>query len=267
MDNDFIHGDKFADFADVSRNWPKDSHDLDVLGKENQIIFCKIDYLKEIFEALRGNKKRHILITHNSDYPVNEERYSWKPECIVKWYGQNVDIKRDDVIPIPVGVERPDGLGYSADYPAIQVQAAKEKKIRGLVYMNHTDRNNREEREYVTKNWGGLPYVTHQKTRNTFKEYLEAVHSHKFVVSPRGNICCDAHRTWEAIYLGTIPIVKRDVKMESWAELPILIVNDWVPLPKKYLEVEYANTMLTSNTEKASMAYWINRIQKEKEAL
>ena len=36
-------------------------------------------------------------------------------------------------------------------------------------------------------------------------EYLRTLGQHRFVLSPRGN-GLDAHRTWEALMVGTIPI-------------------------------------------------------------
>ena len=38
-------------------------------------------------------------------------------------------------------------------------------------------------------------------------QYLMTLGSHKFVLSPRGN-GLDAHRTWEAMLVGAIPIVR-----------------------------------------------------------
>ena len=54
-----------------------------------------------------------------------------------------------------------------------------------------------------------------------------------FVVCPEGN-GIDTHRMWEALYLRTIPIIKRN-KISIFikkAKLPVLILNKWSDLSK-----------------------------------
>jgi hypothetical protein len=262
--DDFIHGDKFAAIASVSRNWPEDNHHLELLGKTDQIIFCKIDFLQEIFDKLHDNKHRHVLITHNSDIPVDYEKWNARPPCIKKWFAQNCKVVHEDLIPIPIGLQRPKGGVLSGDYPAIQAQTAQPKDIINLVYMNHTDKTNPLEREPITRNWGRMKYVTHQPPVISFKGFLKMVHSHDFVLSPQGNIECDAHRTWEAIYLGTIPIVKRSVFIEFFSDLPMLIVDNWTVLSEEELKYERNRIRREkTNLEKSRMSYWANRIEEE----
>ena len=45
----------------------------------------------------------------------------------------------------------------------------------------------------------------------------------------RGGIGADCHRTWEAMYLSIVPIVKRSAMAEHFWEigLPLMIVDDW----------------------------------------
>jgi len=260
--DDFIHGDKFAELADVSRNWPEENKNLDDLGKRDQIVFCKIDFLGEVFEKLRQCDKKIVLITHNSDIHVDKDKYDSRPRCIKKWFAQNCKYKADDLIPIPIGLQRPKGGTLSGDYPAIQEQAAKIKVIRNMVYMNQVDRTNLKEREEVRVKWGPLKYVTMEHA-TPFKQFLESVHSHKFVLSPQGNNDSDAHRTWEAIYLGTIPIVKRSVYTETYSDLPILIVDNWDVIPEDELFMQYESIMKLKgdSLEKSTMTYWEKKIK------
>jgi hypothetical protein len=48
----------------------------------------------------------------------------------------------------------------------------------------------------------------------------------KFVVSPPGN-GYDCHRTWEAIYLGAVPIVLKEYWPFQKYRLPVLVVDTW----------------------------------------
>ena len=47
-----------------------------------------------------------------------------------------------------------------------------------------------------------------------------------FVASPHGN-GLDCHRTWEALCLGCIPIVKTSPLDDLYEGLPVLIVGEW----------------------------------------
>jgi hypothetical protein len=57
--------------------------------------------------------------------------------------------------------------------------------------------------------------------------FLAQLRAHDFVLCPRGN-GVDTHRIWETLYMGGIPIVRRD---ESWPSLlinlPVVFVDNW----------------------------------------
>jgi hypothetical protein len=50
--------------------------------------------------------------------------------------------------------------------------------------------------------------------------------SHTFVLSPRG-VGLDCYRTYEALLLGSYPIVKSSALDGVFERLPVLIVEDW----------------------------------------
>jgi len=60
-----------------------------------------------------------------------------------------------------------------------------------------------------------------------YKSYLQHLKKHKFCISPEGN-GIDCYRTWESLYMKTIPICKRSIVVEEFAKtFPIYIVDDW----------------------------------------
>jgi hypothetical protein len=79
-----------------------------------------------------------------------------------------------------------------------------------------------------------------------------------FVISPPGN-GIDCHRTWESIYLGAVPVVKRGFLADSLlAKLPILAVNEWqevFSLERKALEDLYFH-IRSAEDEAAYFDYW-----------
>ena len=62
------------------------------------------------------------------------------------------------------------------------------------------------------------------------KKYRQMLANSAYVLSPPGN-GADCHRTWEAIYLGAIPIVLRKYWPFSHLDLPVLVVEDWSEIP------------------------------------
>ena len=68
-----------------------------------------------------------------------------------------------------------------------------------------------------------------------FENYLVALREHRFALSPPGR-GLDTHRTWEALMVGTIPIVIRSPLDILYDKLPVLIVDDWSEITPEFLE-------------------------------
>ena len=90
---------------------------------------------------------------------------------------------------------------------------------------------------------------------------------HVFVASPRGN-GLDTIRTWEALMLGCIVIVRRIpgdggcALEELYHDLPVVIIDRWSDLTRDFLSLilsEYAQR--TFRYEKLGTSYWIERIE------
>ena len=81
---------------------------------------------------------------------------------------------------------------------------------------------------------------------------------YKFVLSPPGN-GIDCHRTYEAIALGCIPIVKSSPLDPLYEGLPVIIVQDWSEVTRELLEKEYPYNM-DIYSEKMYLQYWIDKI-------
>ena len=89
---------------------------------------------------------------------------------------------------------------------------------------------------------------------NSWKTQLQ----HAFVVSPHGG-GYDCHRTWEALLLGCIPIVKTSAVDSLFEDLPVLIVQEWVDVTEELLKetiLSYREKMHTFNFDKLLLSYW-----------
>jgi hypothetical protein len=164
-------------------------------------------------------------------------------------------------------MERPLGGGYSSDVTVLTEQWKKQHSIQNLVYMNHNANNNHDERDYVTELLKDKPWVTWRPHGVSFKDYISNVHSHPFVISPQGN-GIDCHRTWEALYMGSIPIVKRSVLTEFFSDLPMLIVEDWSILTEELLSIVYDEIKSrTYDYSKMTLSFWEKEIKLAKELI
>jgi len=85
-----------------------------------------------------------------------------------------------------------------------------------------------------------------------------------FVLSPHGN-GLDCHRTWEALCLGCIPIVKTSPIDAVFDELPVLIVKDWSDVTKELLQETFDSFgKKPFNCERLKLSYWTGLIRSKK---
>ncbi len=94
-----------------------------------------------------------------------------------------------------------------------------------------------------------------------FLDYLKHMAQFKFALSPRG-VAIDTYRTWEAMLVGTIPVVESSQLDGLYADLPILIIKDWNEITPSFLEQKYKEmTSKKYNIEKLFMEYWWKKIE------
>lgn len=264
---DLIHGQRWHEIADViydggvdpiTRQPKKFMSNLQFINERPCVIFCRLDFLDAIFSLVRNSQFNHTLITNNSDFPITASLFDSKPTNIIAWYAQNVSCIRNGLIPIPIGLERPYGGGISANYNAVLSNMGKQKNK--LVYMNHNDANNTLIRTPITQTFINCGWVTHERNVS-FDIYMRNMSEHKFVFSPNGN-GLDCHRTWEALYVGTIPIVNRNPVTEYMARfLPIMIVDDMTMITEDLLYKYYDDISKSLyNMNVLAFSWWKNTI-------
>ena len=103
--------------------------------------------------------------------------------------------------------------------------------------------------------------VSNPKCYDVMKEY-------KFILSPPG-AGEDTHRTWEALYVGAIPIVRSSNLNELYKDLPVLVVENWDVINKEWLELEFKKIQENKeknkyNMEKLNINYWLRKIRTPK---
>jgi hypothetical protein len=258
---DIVIGENFKNFSDIVIDQKNLMLNIPRNYNKNNIVFCKTDYLGLLFQEVSNLDIDIILISHQSDYEINEEIWRHKPACIKKWYAQNVNFKHSDLIPIPIGLENHIGFsrGSSIDVNFIsnlELVYNNSEKITTKIYSNFgSTHNNRDNvRTYLDNNKlsfndkFGLPY----------SEYMKSMSNYLFIASPRGN-GIDCHRTWEALLMGCIPIVERHFMYDNY-NLPIIQIDSWEDILNKNIlneyKIKYSNKELFSDISQLTMDYW-----------
>jgi hypothetical protein len=83
---------------------------------------------------------------------------------------------------------------------------------------------------------------------------------YSFVLSPFGN-GYDCHRTWEALCLGAIPIVRAKQFKSLFADLPVLNVDEWSDVNQELLQNTIREFKQRKfNYEKLTLKYWTDQL-------
>jgi len=252
--SEYITGNRFSDICN-----------------DTGAVFCKTDYVSTF-----RNSKCKVFVTHNSDYPIESNRYSVGPNADY-WFSQNKACEHPNLFSIPIGLENMKLRTHSAAKSGLfssEIKRANEKallmdKINSLcfdknkdVYMNFNINTFPNERNFVWNKFKNESWVSTTKNLPLEKFYMD-IATHKFVISPRGN-GIDCHRTWEALYLRTIPIVKSSTHMKEFSNLPIFFVDKWEEVCYNTLKDFYKKVKNNLfNLDQMKISHWRNVINEK----
>jgi hypothetical protein len=266
---DWIQGDKFKGLATFTFS-PKEKQRGDYDNLENtfsisrlqplNLIYTHTIYVQQLFQLISRLNNKFVVITHNAD--VNVDSGFVLPKNVVHWFTQNVDVDNPRIESIPIGLENDRWFKNINKKGKMIKMLHTDRKFYNWVYMNHNINTNPEKRLAPYWYLEGKDYVTTDKGQNgqNFDHYLENLYNHKFMVCPEGN-GIDTHRTWEALYMGVIPIEKRNLNNRFYKELPICFVNEWSDINEEFLEKEYVRIKTRDwKMEMLTFEFWKNKI-------
>jgi hypothetical protein len=122
-----------------------------------------------------------------------------------------------------------------------------------------------ERREAVEAQLRSNPNIEFQRARLKRSELWERRGQVAFVVSPHGN-GLDCHRTWEALVLGHVVIVKRSPLDPLYEGLPVVRVDDWSEITRANLDrwlVEHGDVSASAEVaERLTNARWIDHMRR-----
>ena len=215
-EGDFITGNRFAEQCRFVLNY-------DVFrvneAVDNNWWFCNPEFLDYFFRQLAPDCD-YVLFTHNSneDTPIDSrfEKRLDRPE-LVAWFATNVALSHPKLHSIPLGIANP----IKVD-PAILISVQEQAPAKTQLFEASFDvGTNVAARTYCIEQTGIAP-----SEKRPLREFFEALASSYFCLSPQGN-GIDCYRTWQALYLRTVPIVTRSLLTEEFPELPLIVLDDW----------------------------------------
>ena len=224
----FINNQRLAHLAGVNF----DSETI----KPGPIVYSRTHLVCEQFPAL-AQMGSCVLITSFSDACCTEEMAAGLPQNVRRWFSNNVTAHDERVVTVPLGLRTsPEGEVY--------LRAAIERgrpPQRNLVYMNfwRRIRNGNNPRVGLYEMFLPKPWITYEGgfEHVPMPHFYEQIACHPFVLSPPG-AGPDCHRHWEAMMLGSIPIVLRSDATRILDDMPCLQVNNWGEVTEQLLHAE-----------------------------
>lgn len=264
---------------------------------QGNIFFVRTDLILDYVSQLTIHNTPFILITASNDdhcspylkYPPNECTYNLvdtflKSSKLIRWYCKNPCVEHPKIRPLPLG---PKWQWETAQF----FGEDKTKHTRIFETYGKTPHKNFTnpvlKNELLFFNFKQKTtiepfYSPHKNVRlycksvllkkfeyhpNTpFETYIKNLSSFKFCMSPPGR-GIDTHRTWEALMVGTIPIVFSTMLDPLFKDLPVLIIQDIKELEtitSEFLEDKYKEFQTkTYNFDTLYEPYWINKIKSD----
>jgi hypothetical protein len=246
----------------------------------DSVYVCTDALERFVTDHLSGINCPFVLVSGDSDRPVDDKLLEnpsiasmLASERLLAWYAQNLVAVHPKLCHLPIGLDyhtmwaTPGYWGLSASSPIAQekclintLAASPDFNQRYLAgYCNwHFTMNRGDRAECHANAHKAVCFYEPRPVPRTSSWTRQA--EFKFVVSPTG-AGLDCHRTWEALLLGCIPIVKRGALAPLFARLPVLVVDDWRQVTRDTL-VTYAVGLHKMQFDFSSLfrEHWMERI-------
>ena len=234
---------------------------------DGAVIFVKSSMVKGFFDAAFPRlRARFVLVTAGEDWstPGPYDRHL-DDQRIIRWFGYNCDLasRHPRFETIPLGFA--DAHWPHGDQAAMlrvhrRMPSAAEKPLKALasfhLNLSHPDRYG------VWHSLLGNPAIVFEPRRIP-PELLWIRHvNYAFEICPRG-AGLDCHRTWEALLLRTIPIVRTSTLDPLYEGFPVVIISDWEEVTAEAMmdwRERFASGFTPVMLERLTRDYWVSRV-------
>ena len=273
----FLSGDTYRSCADFLYDETRlcTAEQINAFSKSNinkarkhPVVFLKSAlYEKFAAEILPELTIPVVLLTHQSDTNITDDakfKEIADHKMVIHWFAQNCTLRNDKVTPLPIGLEDlwRHNAGALADFRnSHYVNRPKKNEI----LYGFTLRTNPEKRVACYLALCKAPHTQEITGSPCCHVYRKMLSTFKMVASPEGN-GLDCHRTWEAMYLGVVPLVESNEMHEYFASLglPFIIIDDWKTAAgwtEAEIEEKYNNAIENANRDPLYIGYWLEQIE------
>ncbi len=223
-----------------------------------RVVFVYSDMIDRFLDHILPLLNRPIvLITHNGDGIVDERyRAALNGRQIIHWFAQNAKMSHHKLTALPIGIAN--AQWQHGDTAVLAGVAARARPRRSGLYVNFEVGTNPELRGPLLDALRGKPSSVMGR-RRPYPDYLADMAQWRFCASPPGN-GIDCHRTWEALYLGVVPVVISSAG-GLLDHLPCIVVDDIAGVTLEELEVARLELVGPFAWEKLALSYWRERIR------
>jgi len=252
--------------------------------KNGSTVYITGSAIPAFVETMKTISYKIILVSGDCDesiykdvFPSEEDFLRFiEGEKIIHWFSQNCTTNHPKVSKIPIGLDYHTISTKETSWGPKSTPKEQEKMLKDIKEKSRPfDSRKISAYSNFQFNIGGvfgnerhlaikdIPkdcvfYETNKLSReDTWKNQTE----YAFVVSPSGN-GLDCHRTWEALCIGCIPIIKSSPLNELFEDLPVYIVDSWADISMGNLQrivEEFKNKKF--NYDKLKLSFWMNKIR------
>lgn len=235
-----------------------------MLGVEG-VNFTHIDYAGEFVRRIAAHGVPKVLLTSGGDTPITDAVAKHIPPNLVAWHGVNIWTDDPRFHALPLGI--PSDATYG-DFETIRTYQNRPKTK--SLFVSFCVGNNPKERIPAFNAATHIPgasgkcFEHNEHKAMPHDEFIREMAKHEFVLSPPGAQDSDTHRTWEALYLGCIPICKRGGPLRTFTDFPIMFVDDWREVTvenmnkaRKELRHKWRNAR-----KMLRLTYWMDRVKR-----
>jgi hypothetical protein len=265
--------------ADTSSSTQTSTVDISSI-KDGSVVYVAGSAIPDFLGKMGSINAKFILVSGDCDASIPDDMFPTddafkafiESDKIIHWFSQNAVKDHPKLSKIPIGVYYhgiTDITPVDQEKELISIKNAARPlaERKPLCYSNfHINKDGKKFSANRDNAINGVPkdlvfYEPAQVSRtDTWNHQAE----YAFILSPHGN-GLDCHRTWEALCLGSIPVVKTSPLDPLYDELPVLIVKEWSDVTKELLEETLRNySAKTWNMDRITLKYWMDLIRSKK---
>lgn len=261
-----IHTDNFLKFCDYIYS-PRENYDyvlqcmqkhthLKMFSpnnplKEDGIIFVGMCVLIEECFQLMPTSGNYVIIHRDNERAFTEAFYKLAKPSVKHIYTIECAVKYPNVTAMPFGTASIGGDSESL----VQVQNEPIEKGSVPVFCRLNTNKFTKVRTEAVRAANDNPLIT------VFENQLDSVSFFRMIKGHRFNLSLqsggkDTTRTWETIFLGTIPIISDCIELRHFEDMPVAYY------PEGGITQEWINSvdMTGKSLERCSMTYWREQI-------